>query len=263
MNSFKTLVALFASFALTACGIDEASVSGIADDSTYEVNNEALTTKGKFETFTGRDGKTYFHLLAGNGEKVLQSQGYASQASALSGIESLKANGQDASKYLLREASDGAWYFVVAAAANGEILGKSEMYVSQSNATRAMTSVATVVKQTVAQGLALTGDAKFEIFKGLDSKFYFHVRALNGEIVIQSQSYSSRTSALNGAISVNTNGGDATKYTVLPAADGQYYFTLKAANGAIIGRSETYSTKSNAQRAVSGVVELLKTNLPR
>lgn len=263
MNSFKMIPALFASLALTACGVDQATLTEGADDSAYEVNSEALSTKGKFETFTGRDGKTYFHLLAGNGEKVLQSQGYASQASALSGIESLKANGADASKYLLREASDGSWYFVVASAANGEILGKSEMYVSQSNATRAMTSVATVVRQTVEQGLALTGNAKFEVFKGLDSKHYFHVRALNGEIVLQSQSYASKTSALNGAISVNTNGADATKYTVLAAADGQYYFTLKAANGAIIARSETYVSKSNAQRAVAGVVELLKTQLPR
>lgn len=263
MNSFsKTLVASFAAFFLLACGYDDATVSG-ADDSSYEVNEEALATKGKFETFTGRDGKTYFHLLAGNGEKVLQSQGYASQASALNGIEALKANGGDATKYLLREASDGAWYFVVASQANGEILAWSEMYVSQSNATRAMTSVATVVRTTVNQGIALTGDARFFVFRGLDSKYYFHVRAVNGEIVLQSQSYTTRTSALNGAVSVNTNGGDATKYRVLPAADGQYYFTLKAANGAIIARSETYATKSNAQRAVAATVELLKTQLPR
>ena len=128
------------------------------------------------------------------------------------------------------------------------------MYVSQSNATRAMATVATVVKQTVAQGLALTGNAKFEVFKGLDSKYYFHVRALNGEIVLQSQAYTTRTSALNGAISVNTNGALSARYTVLEAADGQYFFNLKAANGAIIARSETYATKSNASRAVGGCV---------
>ncbi len=264
MNSnFKILVSLFA-LSFTACGVgaeDTTEVGSPADE--YQVNDEALSAKGKFETFVGKDGKTYFHLLAGNGEKVLQSQGYATQASALSGIESLKANGQDASKYLLREASDGSWYFVVASAANGDILAASEMYVSQSNATRAMTSVATVVKQTVAQGLAITGDAKFEVFKGLDSKYYFHVRALNGEIVLQSQSYASKTSATNGAISVNTNGAIAARYTVLAAADGQYYFHLKAANGAIIARSETYASKSNAQRAVTGCVELLSSQLSK
>src|SRR5262245_15853817 len=109
MNSFKVLPALLAAISLTACGIDNTAVEVSGDDE-YQVNDEALSTKGKFETFTGKDGKTYFHLLAGNGEKVLQSQGYATPESALSGIESLKANGQEASKYLLREASDGAWY---------------------------------------------------------------------------------------------------------------------------------------------------------
>ncbi|MBL8957357.1 MAG: DUF1508 domain-containing protein [Myxococcaceae bacterium] len=264
MNSFtKTLVAAFA-LSLTACGVDDAALETSPEtDADYQVNDEALSTKGKFETFTGKDGKTYFHLLAGNGEKVLQSQGYATQASALSGIESLKANGTDASKFSLREASDGSWYFVVISAANGEILAASEMYVSQSNATRAMATVATVVKQTVAQGVAVTGNAKFEVFKGLDSKYYFHARALNGEIVLQSQAYTTRTSALNGVVSVNTNGAIASRYTVLPAADGQYYFVLKAANGATIARSETYSTKSNATRAVAGCVELLSSQLAR
>src|SRR5437588_116982 len=93
--------------------------------------------------------------------------------------------------------------------------GSDATYEVNNNATRAMTSVAAVVRQTGDQGLALTGDAKFEVIHGLDSKYYFHVRAGNGEIVLQSQSYSSRTSAVNGAISVQGNGADATKYTVL------------------------------------------------
>jgi len=266
MNSFtKILVALFA-LSLTACGVpteDDVSIDQQVDSDDYVVNAEALSAQGKFETFTGKDGQTYFHLLAGNGEKVLQSQGYASQAAALSGIESLKTFGQDASKYSLREASDGTWYFVIIASVNGQILAWSEMYSTKSNATRAMPTVATVVKQTVTQGLALTGNAKFEIFKGLDSKYYFHVRALNGEIVLQSQAYTTRTSALNGAVSVNTNGAIAARYTVKPAADGQYYFTLKAANGATIARSETYATKYNAERAVAGCVTLLSTELSR
>src|SRR5438128_6123531 len=148
MNSFKIAPVVFAALALTACGVDQARIDPGegADDGTYQVNNEALSAPGKFETFVGRDGQTYFHLLAGNGEKVLASQGYASLASALSGIESLKAAGTDASKYLLREASDGAWYFVVASLANAEILAVSVMYVSQYNATRAKTAGVSVIE---------------------------------------------------------------------------------------------------------------------
>jgi uncharacterized protein YegP (UPF0339 family) len=50
---------------------------------------------------------------------------------------------------------------------------------------------------------------------------------------------------------------------VLPAADGRYFFNLKAANGQIIGRGELYETKSNAQRGVETCVSLLSTQIDR
>jgi uncharacterized protein YegP (UPF0339 family) len=259
MNALKNLLTTSLLCFAAACGMNNVPNEDGAQDE-MDASVDALSTHGKFETFVGKDGDTYFHLLAGNGEKVLASQGYSSLEGAQAGIASVKANGTDPSKFLLREASDGAWYFVVTAA-NGEIIGVSEMYASQSNATRGMTTVAAVVKATVAQGPATTGIAKFEIFKGLDSKYYFDVRALNGEIVLQSQSYTSHAGAKSGAASVQLNGTDATKYSVQPAADGSFYFVLKAANGAIIARSETYVSRSNAQRAVEGCVVLLSTQV--
>src|SRR5581483_8789964 len=241
-------LALFVSvFALSACGVPEGMDTG-SDDSSAE--SAALSMGGRFETFTGQDGKFYFHLLAGNGEKVLASQGYTTLASAKEGIASVQANGGSASKYSLRESSDGAWYFVLIAG-NNRIIGVGEMYASQSNAVRGMSDTAAVVRSTVAQQPAPTNDARFDVFKGLDGKYYFHLRAANGEIVLQSQGYTTKTSALTGVNSVNLNGGDAANYTVLPAADGEFYFVLKAGNGQIIGRSETYVTQDGAQRGVA------------
>jgi uncharacterized protein YegP (UPF0339 family) len=49
---------------------------------------------GKFTQSVGKDGKFYFALKAGNGEVILQSQGYASKASCAKGIESVRANAQ-------------------------------------------------------------------------------------------------------------------------------------------------------------------------
>lgn len=40
--------------------------------------------------------------------------------------------------------------------------------------------------------------SKFEIFIGSDEKFYFHLKAENGEIVASSQGYTSKQSAENG-----------------------------------------------------------------
>lgn len=253
MNSLK-LTALFAALTtLVACGVDTSTVD--QDNDTLDVAQDELTAKGRFETFAGRDGKTYFHLLAGNGEKVLNSQGYASAAGAAAGIDSVKANAVNADRFESRLAVDGSSYFVLKAA-NGAIVGVSQMYATKSNATRAINAIVAMMKLTFVEAPVVIG-ARFETFKGLDGKYYFHARAANGEIVLQSQSYTSSTSAKNGVASVQTNGASSARYELREASNGQYYFVLKAANGAVIGLGETYASKSNAERGIATCVELL------
>ena len=250
MNFLKLTAALTASLILAACGVEQTDVSAGGADVLGETQ-DALLSKGRFETFVGKDGKSYFHLLAGNGEKVLQSQGYTTAASAADGIASVKLNGVDAARYLVRETSDGSSYFVLTAR-NGEIIGMSEFYASAGNVTRAIGSVVKVIASTVDRGPVVLG-ARFETFKGLDGRYDFHARAGNGEIVLQSQSYSTSASAKTGVASVITNGATLARYTVLAAADGQYYFTLKAANGEIIATSERYKTKASAKSGIESV----------
>lgn len=44
--------------------------------------------------------------------------------------------------------------------------------------------------------------SKFEVFKGIDGKFYFRLKAENGEKIAQSEGYSSKQGALNGISAV-------------------------------------------------------------
>lgn len=259
MNPFRIVALLVSVFAITACGVDSAVIADDVDemDSSAEVMDELSTSRGRFETFVGANGDTYFHLLAGNGEKVLASQGYASASSAAAAIDSVQANGLNAERYELREASDGSSYFVLKAG-NGAIIAISEMYVTKANAERAIVSVQKVVKGTTLETPAPLTEGRFEIFKGLDSKHYFHLRAKNGEIVAQSQAYSSNAKAKAGVASVQTNGVTAARYTVLNAVDGRFYFVLKATNGQVIARSQLYSTKYSAERGVETVIGLVQ-----
>src|SRR4051794_31654521 len=96
---FAVALALVVSSALPACAIN-ASQNDDQGDVTDE-SDDALST-GKFETFTGKDGKVYFHLLAGNGERVLGSEGYASGAAAINAISLL----QTSATFELRTASN-------------------------------------------------------------------------------------------------------------------------------------------------------------
>ncbi len=51
---------------------------------------------------------------------------------------------------------------------------------------------------------------KFEIFKGTDGKFYFRLKAVNGEIIAHSEAYSTKQGAQDGIASVKKNAPIAT-----------------------------------------------------
>ncbi len=105
--------------------------------------------------------------------------------------------------------------------------------------------------------LSVTGRPYFDLFKSDSGRYYFNLKAANHEIILASQSYSSRTGALGGVLSVLDNGGELSSYDVREAKDGSYYFNLKAANGKTIGTSEMYSTKSNAKAGANSVLNAI------
>lgn len=51
---------------------------------------------GTFELWVDKAGEYRFNLKAGNGQVIATSQGYASKANALNGIESVKTNAPEA-----------------------------------------------------------------------------------------------------------------------------------------------------------------------
>jgi uncharacterized protein YegP (UPF0339 family) len=248
-------------FSLLALTLSVTGCDGTQTDDPTQLDDSAdgkedAIRAGKFETFTGADGQYYFHLLAGNGQKVLQSEGYVSKEGAANGIATVQFNGQHSEAFQILQSKDGQYYFNLLAG-NFEVIGTSELYATESNAERGVATVVKLVKAAT-RGAAAT-NAKFQVFLGLDGKYYFHLRAGNGEIVLQSQAYTRRASALAGTASVRANGTNAARFQVRDAADGQAYFVLIAGNGEVIGVSETYASRSNAQRGADAVLALLTT----
>ena len=86
---------------------------------------------GKFELKKSKNDKFYFSLLAGNGQTILSSEMYEAKASAVNGIESVKKNGGDETKYAKLTGKDGSPYFTLKAV-NGQVIGQSQMYSSES-----------------------------------------------------------------------------------------------------------------------------------
>ncbi|MFO0741019.1 MAG: YegP family protein [Labilithrix sp.] len=100
--------------------------------------------------------------------------------------------------------------------------------------------------------------AKFDVFVGADGDYYFRFVAANGEILLRSEGYTTRQGADNGIDSVVANAPDTRNVDVLQAADGQWYFTVKAANEEIIATSEMYVSKFNAERGARTVRALAR-----
>lgn len=94
---------------------------------------------------------------------------------------------------------------------------------------------------------------KFQIFKGKDDQFYFRLRAENGEIILQSEGYTTKASCQNGIDSVKTNGPLDERYECNVSKDGQYFFNLIAANGEVIGVSEMYTEQRNREVGIESV----------
>src|SRR5512133_486768 len=99
---------------------------------------------------------------------------------------------------------------------------------------------------------------KFVITKTKSEKFMFNLKAGNGEIILTSEEYNAKASALNGIESVKKNAPDEARYERKEDKKGQPFFVLKAGNNEPIGKSETYSSVAAMENGVKSV----KTNAP-
>ncbi|MBR9860005.1 YegP family protein [bacterium] len=99
---------------------------------------------------------------------------------------------------------------------------------------------------------------KFLVKTDAQGKYRFNLTAKNGQVILSSQGYSSKSGCTNGIESVKKNGVDDDRYDRLEAKNGSFYFNLKAGNGEIIGSSEMYTTKA----ARDNGIESVKTNAP-
>lgn len=95
---------------------------------------------GKFVIKTRKNGEFQFDLKAGNGQVILTSEGYSAKAGALNGIESVKKNSPDDARYERKVSSNGKPFFNLKAA-NGQVIGTSELYESEASRENGIESV--------------------------------------------------------------------------------------------------------------------------
>lgn len=83
---------------------------------------------GKFIIKTTATGFK-FDLKAANGQVILTSEVYTTKAACINGIESVKKNAPEDSRYKRKESENGKPMFNLKAI-NGQVIGTSELYES-------------------------------------------------------------------------------------------------------------------------------------
>lgn len=94
---------------------------------------------------------------------------------------------------------------------------------------------------------------KFIISKRSNGDFQFKLIASNGQVILISEGYTSKSSCENGIESVKKNAQDDANFIRKNSSNGNYYFNLKATNGQIIGTSEMYASEAGRESGIYSV----------
>ena len=94
----------------------------------------------KFEIYNDKRGEFRFRLKAGNGQNILASEAYKAKSGCENGIESVRKNSTDDTRYARLESKNGSPYFNLKAS-NGQVIGTSEMYSSTTGMENGISSV--------------------------------------------------------------------------------------------------------------------------
>jgi len=117
-------------------------------------------------------------------------------------------------KFVIRETKTGVKFDLKAG--NGEVIGTSEVYSSLAACKNGIESVkknAEVAKEKIEdqteENYEKVTNPKFEMYTDKAGEFRFRLNARNGENILASEGYKSKTSCKNGINSVIKNAPDA------------------------------------------------------
>lgn len=94
---------------------------------------------------------------------------------------------------------------------------------------------------------------KFEIYTDKAGEFRFRLKASNGQNILASEGYKSKSSCKNGVDSVKKNAADDARYERKETKAGKYAFNLKSGNHQVIGTSQSYTTVDSRDNGIASV----------
>ncbi|AQZ31948.1 hypothetical protein BHQ29_00750 [Pseudomonas sp. LPH1] len=94
---------------------------------------------------------------------------------------------------------------------------------------------------------------KFELKKAKDGQFHFNLLATNGQVILSSEMYKAKDSALNGIESVRKNSQREGAFETKTSSNDKHYFLLMAINGQVVGQSQMYASAASCKSGIESV----------
>ena len=96
---------------------------------------------------------------------------------------------------------------------------------------------------------------KFEVYKDKAGEFRFRLKAANGQNILRSEGYKSKTSCMNGVESVKKNSQNPERFAKKTTPSGKFRFNVTSSNGQVVGTSQSYSSESGCSNGMKSVAE--------
>ncbi|MBQ2522395.1 MAG: YegP family protein [Bacteroidales bacterium] len=96
---------------------------------------------------------------------------------------------------------------------------------------------------------------KFKVTVRKNGEFQFNLLATNGQVILSSEGYTTKTACMNGIESVKKNAPEEKRFEKLVAKNGKPYFALKATNGQVIGQSQMYASEKSRDAGIASVMK--------
>ena len=95
---------------------------------------------------------------------------------------------------------------------------------------------------------------KFVIKVRKDGEFQFNLLATNGQVILTSEGYTTKSACLNGIASVKKNAQEEERFDKKVAKNGKPYFNLVAKNGQVVGASQMYASERTMLAGIASVM---------
>jgi hypothetical protein len=94
---------------------------------------------------------------------------------------------------------------------------------------------------------------KFVINRSANGELTFNLKADNFQILLTSQTYSSRPACYDDIESVRANCSDDSRYERKKTVDNKHYFVLIGPKGEVIAKSELFSSLARMENGIKSV----------